>query len=136
MEQRYVWLFYYFDFKRNYDVLKLKSSCFSLNKKVNFNKSETESNMENPTHTLRERRTLCFSSYNNCKLKVKLWWARAQERKKSTFVWRVILSLMYSILNKISKYILFYISQNHFTSYTFLLLFKIVDSLRCIFKHF
>ena len=45
------WLFYCFYFERNYDVLKLKSPCFLLNKNKNFNKNETESKMENPTHS-------------------------------------------------------------------------------------
>ena len=44
-----MWLFYYFNFERNYNVLKSKSPCFLL-KNINFNKNETESKMENPTH--------------------------------------------------------------------------------------
>ena len=42
-----MWLFYYFNFERNYDVLK-------LNKNINFNKNETESKMEYPTDSFRE----------------------------------------------------------------------------------
>ena len=50
-----MWLFNYFNFEKNsYDFLKSKSPCFSLNKKVNFNKNETESKMENVTQTLTE----------------------------------------------------------------------------------
>ena len=49
-----MWLFYYFNFKRSYDVLKSKSPCILLNKNINFNKNETESKMENPTHRFRE----------------------------------------------------------------------------------
>ena len=45
-EQNCVWLFYYFNFERNYDVLKSKSPCILLNKNINFNKNETESKME------------------------------------------------------------------------------------------
>ena len=52
-EQNCVWLFYYFNFERNYDVLKSKSPCILLNKNINFNKNETDSKMENPTHSLR-----------------------------------------------------------------------------------
>ena len=44
-----MWLFYYFNFERNYVVLKSKPPCNLLNKNVNFNKNETESKMENPT---------------------------------------------------------------------------------------
>ena len=49
-----MWLFYYFNFERNYDVLKSKSPCILLNKNINFNKNETESKIENPTHSFRE----------------------------------------------------------------------------------
>ena len=43
-------LFYYLNFEMKYDVLKSKSPCILLNKNINFNKNETESKMENPTH--------------------------------------------------------------------------------------
>ena len=33
-EQKHVWLFYYFNFERNYDVSKSKSSCFLLKKNI------------------------------------------------------------------------------------------------------
>ena len=32
----------------------LKRPCILLNKNINFNKNETESKMENPTHSFRE----------------------------------------------------------------------------------
>ena len=41
-----MWLFLYFNFERNYDVLKSKSPCILLNKNINFNKNETESKMK------------------------------------------------------------------------------------------
>ena len=44
------------------------------------------------------------------------------------FIW------MYSVLNTISEYTYFYISKN-IASYTFLLAFKIDDSLQCIRNH-
>ena len=127
-------LFYYFNFERNYDVfmtfslwittLKSKSQCILLNKNINFNKNKTESNMENPTHTFRET---CFSSYKNCKLKVKLWWVGARERKKRAFFVSFILSeenfltcfiSMYSALNTLLEYAYVYILKN-ITSHTF-----------------
>ena len=49
-----MWLFYYFNLERNYDVQKSKSSCILLNKNIDFNKNETKSKMENPTHNIRE----------------------------------------------------------------------------------
>ena len=51
-EQNCVWLFYS-NFERNY-VLKLKSPSIFLNKNINFDKNETGSRMENPTHGFRE----------------------------------------------------------------------------------
>ena len=51
--QNCVWLFYYFYFQRNYDVLRSKSPCFLSNKNTNFNKNETESKIENPTYSFR-----------------------------------------------------------------------------------
>ena len=43
-------------------------------------------------HLVLERRTLCFSSYKNGKLKVNLWWVGARERKKKAFFVPFILS--------------------------------------------
>ena len=57
-EQNCVWLFYDFHFERNYDVLKSNSLEMERNRKWKI------------PHT--QRRTLCFSSYKNPKLKVKL----------------------------------------------------------------
>ena len=53
-EQNCVWLFYHFNFERNYEVLKSKSPGILLYKNINFNKNGTESKMENPTHGFRE----------------------------------------------------------------------------------
>ena len=49
-----MWLFYYFNFERNYDVLKPKSPCFLLKQKYRLVKDETESKMKNPTHSFRK----------------------------------------------------------------------------------
>ena len=40
---------------------------------------------------------------------------------------------MYSVLDKLSEYVYFYTTKN-IISYSFLLVFKIVESLRCILK--
>ena len=37
-----MWLLYYRNFERSYDVLKSKSSCILLNKNINFNKNGME----------------------------------------------------------------------------------------------
>ena len=44
-----MWLFYYFNFERNYDVLKDKECMHFVEQKYNFNKNKTEAKMENPT---------------------------------------------------------------------------------------
>ena len=49
-----VWIFFYFNFERNYDIFKSKSPCILLNKNINFDKSVMESKTENPTHSFRE----------------------------------------------------------------------------------
>ena len=49
------------------------------------------------------------------------------------FVHSLCFISMYSVLNTLSEYTCFYISKN-FTSYTFLLVSKIVENLQCILK--
>ena len=66
-----MWLFYYFNFERNYDVLKSKSPCILLNKNINFNKNETELKMENPTYNFRET-NLMLQLIKESQIKVKL----------------------------------------------------------------
>ena len=108
-----MWLFHYFNFERNYDLLKSKSPWILLNKNINFSKNETESKMENLQPVL-ERRTLRFSSFKNRKLKIKPCWAGARERKKRVFFVPFILSKgnflknlcfisVYIVLNTIQK---------------------------------
>ena len=38
-----MWLFYYFNFDKSYDVLKSKTPCIVLSKNIKINKDETES---------------------------------------------------------------------------------------------
>ena len=75
------WLSYYYNFERNYDVLKSNNSYILLNKSKNFNKTKRNRKWKIP-HTVLERQNLCFSSYKNRKLIVNLWWVGARERKK------------------------------------------------------
>ena len=53
-EQNCLWLFCYFNFERSYDVLKSKIPCILLSKNKNFDNNETESRMEDATHSFRE----------------------------------------------------------------------------------
>ena len=76
LQAKGVWVFCYFNFEKNYDIFKSKDPWFLLNKKLNFNKNEMESKIEDTTHGFREG----FSSCKNYELKVKLW--RVGARKK------------------------------------------------------
>ena len=42
------------DFEKSYGVLKSESPCTLLNKSINLNRNETESKMENPTHSFKK----------------------------------------------------------------------------------
>ena len=86
--------------------------------------------MENFTHFL-EKRTLRFSSYKNHKLKVKLWWVGARERRKRAFFTICFVRFLTFVLFQCIVYTYFYLSKN-VTSYTLLLVFKIVEYLQCI----
>ena len=69
-------LFYYFNFERIYDVSKSKSPCILLNKNINFNKNETESNMENLTHSSKKTNlVLQFLQVSQIKSETVLSWS-------------------------------------------------------------
>ena len=53
-EQNRAWLFYYFNFERNYDVFKSKGPSILLIKNINFNKNKTEWKTKNLTHSFTE----------------------------------------------------------------------------------
>ena len=82
-EQTCAWFFYYFNFERNYDVLKSKSPRFLLNKNIDFIK--------------------------NRELKVKLWWVWISETKKNAFfifillyVKKILLHTLFCLFLKLS----------------------------------
>ena len=84
-EQSCVWLFYYFNFERNYDVLKSKSPCILLNKNVSFNKNETESKIENPTHSFWETNLVLQLIWESqIKSKTVMSWS-SRKRKEGIF---------------------------------------------------
>ena len=73
-------------FWKNYDnVLKSNSLWFLMNQNINFNKTRWNRKWK-IQHTVLERWTLCFSSYKNYELKVKLWLVGARQRQKRSFV--------------------------------------------------
>ena len=87
-----MWVFFCFNFERNYGVWNPKSPCILLNKNINVNKNETEPKTENPSYSFRQT-NLCFNSRRNqrTKIKVRLWWCGAYKRKKRAFFVRFIL---------------------------------------------
>ena len=75
--------FLLFNYERNYDVLKSRSSCFLVNKNIKSNKNEMESKKESPRHAFRGT-NLYFSSCRNRELKIKLEWVGFRETKNVT----------------------------------------------------
>ena len=122
-----MWLFYCFNFERNYDVLKSKSPCILLNKNINFNKNDTELKMENPTHSFRENDlVLQLIQESQIKSKTVIKWS-LQKNKYDIFV-QLILSKdfffdnlcfisMYSVFNTFKIYILLYIKKHYFVHF-------------------
>ena len=141
-EQNCVWVFYHFNFKRYYSVLKSKSLCILSNKNINLIKRKRNWKWK-ITHIVLKRRTLCFTWYKNRKSKIKQWWAGPRQIKKRVFLYRlfwlkeIFLTIVFylNVLNTISEYTYCYISKN-ITSDTFLLVFKIAESPQYILKYF
>ena len=86
---------------------------------------------------------MCFSSYKNCKLKVKLWWVGAREIKRGYFCTVYFLSRkpFFNVfhLNMSSSQCFIWHCHHHHTiedqiTYTFLLVFKIVECLQYVLK--
>ena len=120
------WLFYYFNFERSYDVFPERRRKWKF------------------PHIVLERRTLCFSSFKNRKLKVNLWWVGARERKKRASFVPFILPegdfFNICVLSQCIKYLIYFQNLHTFTYqktllYTLLVfVFKVVKSLQYIFK--
>ena len=62
-EQKSVWLFCCFRFKRNYDVSKSKSPCFLLNKDINFKKTKRNQKWKTPLRSSYVRRNLLHNRH-------------------------------------------------------------------------
>ena len=87
-----------------------------------------------------------FSSYNNCKSKVKLWWVGAREKKSAFFVTFIFFEgksfdyylrfiSMHSVLNKLSEYIYTLIYQKQYFIHFYCLFFKSLKALSVYLKH-
>ena len=127
-EQNCVRLFCYFNFERNYDVLNTETLCILLNKNMNFNRNETKSKMENPTHSFREKSLVVRLIWESqIKSKTMVSWSSRKKKEdifstvhffRREFFWHLCFISMYSVLNTLSKYTYFHISKK-ITSYIF-----------------
>ena len=108
-----MWLFCYFNFERNYDVLKSKTPCILLNKNINYNKSETESKMENPTPEMNLVLQIIYES--QIKGKTVMSWSTRNKKLFLTFEFYHNVQCIEYISR---RYI------NNITSYTFCLFLK------------
>ena len=103
-EQNYVCLFYYFNFERNYEVVKSKSPCILLHKNINFNKNETELKMQNRTHSFRETNlVLQLIEESQIKSKTVMSWS-LRKRKEGIFC------TVYLVQRKIFSTFVFYLN--------------------------
>ena len=59
------------------------------------------------------RQNLCFSSYKNRKLKVKLWWVGSCERKKVHFLWCLFFPKAFNIFVVFQSIASMSIGENH-----------------------
>ena len=94
------------------------------------------------SHTVLERWNLCFSSYKNCKLKVKPWWVGAHERKNATFFVTFLLSEgNFFNISLLSPCIVYWINfQKHIKKHYFIhfwyLQLKLLKVLSASFKNY
>ena len=86
-------LFYYFYFKRNYDILKSKSPWFLLNKNITFKKTRRNRNLENPAHNFREvNLVLLLGKESQIKSKNVMSWS---SRKKKECIFETLFFLTF-----------------------------------------
>ena len=75
----------FFNFGRNYDVLRSKSPYILLNKNINFNENETESKIENPIRSFRETHlVLQLKKESQIKSKSVMSWS-SRKKKQEVF---------------------------------------------------
>ena len=113
---------------------QVKEFMFILKKKQILIKTKWNRRWKIP-HTLLDWWTLCFSSYKNRELKMKLWWVEARERKKGAFfVTFILLWGNFCSLCVLSQCMVYWRNFQKIYTYTYHI-FKIVKSLQCILKY-
>ena len=133
----------FFNFGRNYDVLRSKSPYILLNKNINFHENETESKMENPIHSFRETHlVLQLTKESQIKSKSVMSWSSRKEKQgvfcSVYFAWSNFFNICV-----LCQCIVYWLNIQNMYSFTsqktlfhtlFCLLLKIVESLHSIFK--
>ena len=97
--------------------------------------------MKKPKHSFRET-NLVLQLISESQIKTVMIWSSRKKNEgvfctvyfvRSKFFYNFCFISMYCVLTALSEYTYFFISKN-ITLYTFLLVFKIVESLQCIIK--
>ena len=123
-----MWLFYNFSFESNYDILKSKSPCILLK---NFNKSETESKMENPTHGFRETNpVLELMQESQSKSKTVMSWG-LRKKKEGIFLPFILPEGNLFKICVLSQYIVYWIHFQNIHTFTYKKAFLL--ALLCLF---
>ena len=117
--------------------------CIIMNKNINFNKNETESKMENPTHSFRETNLVLQLIYEfQIKNKTdELELAKEKQDifyivyfvRRNFFLTFVFYLKVHCIEYTFRIYILLHIHKHYFIHF---FVFKIFESLKCILKGF
>ena len=142
---RIQWRYVVLDYILRYVILSILNLHLFLLIDV-FKRNKKKRNLKwKITHTVLERQTLCFSSYKNHKLKVKLWLNGARKRKKGHFFVPFILPKGYFFnICVLSQWIVYWIQFQIIFTFTYqktllhtllLLVFKIIKSFQCILNH-
>ena len=119
-----MWLFYYFNFES-----KSKSPFILLNKNISFDKNETESKMENPTHSFRETNIL-LRLIEESQIISKTLMSYSSLKKRGHFLYVVFCPK--EIFLTFVFYLHTFTYQNTIHHTLLLLVFNIVESLQCI----
>ena len=127
----------------SYDILKSKSTCILSNKNINFNKNETESKMENPTHSFRDTK-LVLQLIQESQIKSKSIMSWSSRRKKEGIFCDVYFAQREFFKNCVlSQYIVYWIHFQNIHTFSYqktllhtllVLVSKIVKSLQWILK--
>ena len=116
-----MWLFCYFNFERSYYILKSKVSMYFIEQKhKTLIKTKQNLKLKIP-HTVLEKWTLCFSSYKNQKLKVKLMSCKLVLFCLKRIFWRFVLSQC-KVYWTLSEYTYFTYQKHYFVHFCCLFL--------------